>query len=194
MIELSEAAREHFEKLIAQQDIAQLGIRLRAVDAGTPKGDCQLEFCEPSDLRGDEWTMTCGSFSLYVEAASVVSLQDATIDYAREATGGQLSIKAPNLRGAPPDAQAGLFERVAYVIQTEINPQLASHNGRVTLREVTPEGVVVLQFGGGCHGCGMVDVTLRNGVERTLSERVPEVTGVRDATDHETGEQPYFAR
>ncbi|MEO8011241.1 MAG: NifU family protein, partial [Dokdonella sp.] len=66
--------------------------------------------------------------------------------------------------------------------------------GRVTLREVTPEGVVVLQFGGGCHGCGMVDVTLRNGVERTLSERVPEVTGVRDATDHETGEQPYFAR
>ncbi|MEO8011039.1 MAG: iron-sulfur cluster biosynthesis family protein [Dokdonella sp.] len=130
MIELSEAAREHFEKLIAQQDIAQLGIRLRAVDAGTPKGDCQLEFCEPSDLRGDEWTMTCGSFSLYVEAASVVSLQDATIDYAREATGGQLSIKAPNLRGAPPDAQAGLFERVAYVIQTEINPQLASHNGR----------------------------------------------------------------
>jgi len=83
---------------------------------------------------------------------------------------------------------------VRYVIESEINPQLASHGGRVSLREVTGEGVVVLQFGGGCHGCGMVDATLRGGVERTLKERVPEVTGVADATDHSTGENPYMRR
>jgi Fe/S biogenesis protein NfuA len=194
MIELTESAREHFRKLIADQNIDGLGIRVRAVAPGTPKGDCQLEFCEPSDLRGDEWEVECEGFSLYVDSASVPFLDGAFIDYARDATGGQLSIKAPRLRGQPPESDASVIERVRYVIEAEINPQLASHGGRVTLREVTADGIVVLQFGGGCHGCGMVDVTLRNGIEGTLRERVPEVTGVRDATDHETGDQPYYAR
>ena len=194
MIELSPSAREHFSRLIEQQGVEQLGIRLRAVAAGTPKGDCQLEFCEPSDLRGDEWEIDCDGFLLFVESASVPFLDGASIDFAKDATGGQLSIRAPNLRGTPPDAEASLVERVRYVIETEVNPQLASHGGRVSLREIDADGVVVLQFGGGCHGCGMVDVTLRNGIERTLCERIPEVTGVRDATDHDRGERPYYAR
>ncbi len=194
MIELSPSAREHFSRLIEQQGAEQLGIRLRAVAAGTPKGDCQLEFCEPSDLRGDEWEIDCDGFLLFVESASVPFLDGASIDFAKDATGGQLSIRAPNLRGTPPDAEASLVERVRYVIETEVNPQLASHGGRVSLREIDADGVVVLQFGGGCHGCGMVDVTLRNGIERTLCERIPEVTGVRDATDHDRGERPYYAR
>ncbi len=194
MIELSPSAREHFSRLIEQQGVEQLGIRLRAVAAGTPKGDCQLEFCEPSDLRGDEWEIDCDGFLLFVESASVPFLDGASIDFAKDATGGQLSIRAPNLRGTPPDAEASLVERVRYVIETEVNPQLASHGGRVSLREIDADGVVVLQFGGGCHGCGMVDVTLRNGIERTLCERIHEVTGVRDATDHDRGERPYYAR
>ena len=118
----------------------------------------------------------------------------ATIDFDHSPTGGQLTIRAPGLRGSPPAEDASVVERVRYVIETEINPQLASHNGRVSLREVTAEGVVVLQFGGGCHGCGMVDATLRGGVEKTLMERVPGVTGVADATDHSTGENPYVKR
>jgi Fe/S biogenesis protein NfuA len=54
--------------------------------------------------------------------------------------------------------------------------------------------VVILRFGGGCHGCGMVDVTLKQGIERTLMEKVPGVTAVRDATDHDTGTAPYMPR
>ncbi len=194
MIEMSPTAREHFSRLIEQQGVEQLGIRLRAVAAGTPKGDCQLEFCEPADLDGDEWEIDCGGFLLFVESASVPFLDGASIDFSRDATGGQLSIRAPKLRGTPPDAEASLVERVRYVIETEVNPQLASHGGRVSLREIDADGVVVLQFGGGCHGCGMVDVTLRNGIERSLCERIPEITGVRDATDHGSGERPYYAR
>ena len=194
MIELSESAAAHFRALIENQNSPGLGIRLRAVAAGTPKGDCQLEFCEPGDLTGDEWEIECQGFSLYVTADSVEALEGANIDFTRDATGGQLSIKAPRLRGAPPDGDASIIERVRYLIESEINPQLASHGGRVTLREVTAEGIVVLQFGGGCHGCGMVDVTLRNGIEKTLCEKVPEVTGVRDVTDHGTGVKPYYDR
>lgn len=61
----------------------------------------------------------------------------------------------------------------------------------MTLVEVV-DGFAVLQFGGGCQGCGMVDVTLKEGVERTLVERVPELAGVRDATDHTDRSQAYY--
>lgn len=194
MIEMNASAAEYFRGLIENQNAPGLGIRLRAVAPGTPQGDCQLEFCEPRDLRGDEWEIECEGFSLFIEADSVTYLDGANIDFNRDATGGQLSIKAPKLRGAAPDSDASVVERVRYLIDAEINPQLASHGGRVTLREITADGIVILQFGGGCHGCGMVDVTLKNGIEKTLCEKIPEVTGVRDATDHDSGSKPYYSR
>ena len=194
MISLSPSAQEYFRKLIEQQMLPGLAIRAHAVDPGTPKGDCQLQFCEPADRDGSEWEIECEGFSLFVEAVSVPFLDGATVDFARSATGGELTIRAPGLRGAVPGEGASIVERVRYVIESEINPRLASHGGRVSLREVTGEGIVVLQFGGGCHGCGMVDATLRGGVERTLKERVPEVSGVADATDHASGANPYVRR
>ena len=62
------------------------------------------------------------------------------------------------------------------------------------LEEVTADGVVLLRFGGGCHGCGMADVTLKQGIEKQLMAKIPGITAVRDATDHSTGEAPYIAR
>jgi Fe/S biogenesis protein NfuA len=194
MIDITERAQSHFQRLLLQQGIDGLGIRLRVVAAGTPAAKCELEFCEPNELNGDEWTVECTGFNLYIEGASVRWLDPADIDYETNATGGQLNIRAPKIKGEEPGEGASLVERVRYVLETEINPQVASHGGRISLLEVDAEGVVVLQFGGGCHGCGMVDVTLKQGVEKTLRERVPEITEVRDATDHKTGETPYYSK
>ncbi|GAB3038368.1 NfuA family Fe-S biogenesis protein [Oleiagrimonas citrea] len=192
MIEISERAQDHFRKLIAQQQIEGLGIRLRVEKGGTPAASCELEFCEPSELRGDEWTVECHGFEVHVDGDSVSWLEGASIDFEPDATGGLLNIRAPRIKGEVPSEEAGIVERVRYVIEATINPQIASHGGRVSLLEVTADGVVVLQFGGGCHGCGMVDVTLKNGIEKTLREQVPEITAVRDATDHSSGENPYY--
>lgn len=194
MIDITERAQAHFQRLLAQQGEDGLGIRLRVVAAGTPAAQCELEFCATSELTGDEWTVECRGFNLYVDGESMRWLDPADIDYEMTPTGSQLNIRAPRIKGEAPGDEAGLPERVRYVLETEIAPQIASHGGRISLVEVTAAGVVVLRFGGGCHGCGMVDVTLKNGVEKTLRERVPEVTEVRDVTDHETGEDPYFAR
>lgn len=86
------------------------------------------------------------------------------------------TIKAPHIKGKAPAEGASLVERVRWVVEHEVNPQLASHGGRVAVEEVTAEGVVFLRFGGGCHGCGMADVTLKQGIEKTLLTRVPGVT------------------
>ena len=100
--------------------------------------------------------------------ASVPFLDGAEIDYATQATGGQLQIRAPKIKGEAPAESASLVERVRWIVEHEINPQLAQHRGHVAVQEVTADGVVVLRFGGGCHGCGMADVTLKQGIEKTL--------------------------
>jgi Fe/S biogenesis protein NfuA len=192
MIDISERAQQHFLRLLSQQGTDDLGIRLRVTAAGTAAANCELEFCEAADLAGDEWTIECTGFLFHVDGDSARWLDDATIDYEPNATGGQLNIRAPRIKGEVPGAEAGLIERVRYVLEAEINPRLASHGGRVTLLEIDAGGSVLLQFGGGCHGCGMVDVTLKQSVEKTLRERVPEITAVRDATDHAAGEKPYY--
>ncbi|HET6631191.1 MAG TPA: NfuA family Fe-S biogenesis protein [Rhodanobacteraceae bacterium] len=192
MIQISETAQDHFRRLLQQQGADDSGIRIAVTDPGTPRASCQLQFCEPDDLDGSEWAIECRGFVLYVDGASAEWLDQAQIDYLADRTGGQLSIVAPHIRGEMPAADASVVSRVRYVIDAEINPQLASHKGRVTLVEVDADGVVLLQFGGGCHGCGMVDVTLKQGVEKTLRTRVPEVTAVRDATDHASGSNPYY--
>jgi Fe/S biogenesis protein NfuA len=194
MIELSEPALQHFRRLLQSQGGDAIGIRISAVHPGTPKADARLEFCEREDLQGDEWSLDCEGFSLYVDADSAPWLDGAQIDYASNATGGQLTIRAPKIKGQVPGADATLAERVQYLLDREINPMLASHKGRVALERVDEDGVVYLRFGGGCHGCGMVDVTLKNGIEKTLRERIPEVSAVRDATDHATGAAPYIPR
>ncbi|AXI84293.1 NfuA family Fe-S biogenesis protein [Xylella taiwanensis] len=195
MIQISDRAKVHFRKLIEREGVPGMGVRLSAVDPGTARADARLEFAEPSELAGDEWLVDCGGFTLYVAAASVVWLDGAEIDYVIQAAGNQqLIIKAPRIKGQEPGQVASLVERVCWVVENEINPQLASHGGRVEVQEVSAEGVVLLRFGGGCHGCGMADVTLKQGVEKTLMERVPGVIAVHDATDHSTGAAPYISR
>ena len=194
MIQISDNAQTHFRKLLEREAVPGMGVRLSAVDPGTARADARLEFAEPADLAGDEWAIDCTGFTLYVAADSVGWLDGAEIDYVTQGTGQQLTIKAPKIKGEAPGEAASLVERVRWVVENEVNPQLAQHGGRVAVQEVSAEGVVLLRFGGGCHGCGMADVTLKQGIEKTLMGRVPGITAVRDATDHDSGSAPYIPR
>jgi Fe/S biogenesis protein NfuA len=194
MIQISPPAQQYFRQLIERQNGDAVGIRLTALRPGTPSADARLEFCDQDDLLGNEWAIDCEGFTLYVDAASVPYFDNAEIAFDESSAGGQINIRAPKIKGEAPGATASLVERVRHVLESEINPQLAAHGGRVAVQEITAEGDVLLRFGGGCHGCGMVDVTLRNGVETTLKARIPEVRSVRDATDHDSGSAPYYKR
>ena len=104
-----------------------------------------------------------------------------------------LAAGVPPVAAPAPVASANdeaLFGRVADLFEAEINPAIARHGGFVELLDVH-DGVVMLRMGGGCQGCGMADVTLRQGIETALRARVPEVAGIVDITDHSAGTNPY---
>lgn len=90
-----------------------------------------------------------------------------------------------------PAIDAGIKKRVQEIIDREINPSVAGHGGFITLLDVRNYQVYV-QLGGGCQGCGQADVTLKQGIETMIKERIPEVVGVVDQTDHAGGANPYY--
>ncbi len=129
----------------------------------------------------------------YVDELSAPFLDEAVIDFVTDQLGSQLTLKAPNAKMRKVADDAPLIERVEYVLQSQINPQLAGHGGRVSLMEITDEGYAILQFGGGCNGCSMVDVTLKEGIEKELLNMFAgELKGVKDLTEHQRGEHSYY--
>ncbi|MCK3657828.1 Fe-S biogenesis protein NfuA [Pasteurellaceae bacterium Pebbles2] len=191
-IRISESAQAHFAKLLSQQEEGT-NIRIFVVNPGTPSAECGVSYCPANAVEATDTEMKYATFSAFVDEMSLPFLEDAEIDYVTEELGAQLTLKAPNAKMRKVSDDASLIERVDYVIQTQINPQLASHGGRITLIEITEDGYAVLQFGGGCNGCSMVDVTLKDGVERQLVEMFPnELKGARDVTEHQRGEHSYY--
>lgn len=193
MVTITETAQTYFRHLMEQQDESDLSLRISVNHAGTPGASCDLQFCPAGENQPDDSVLDFDGFRLYVARASESWLEKAEIDFEEDSTGGQLTIKAPGIKGSEPSAEAPLEERVRWVLETEINPALAAHGGRVGLVDITDDKEVILQFGGGCHGCGMADVTLKQGIEQTLTRQIPEITAVLDATDHRTGRNPYYA-
>jgi Fe/S biogenesis protein NfuA len=193
MIIITETAQQYFSRLIEQQDEENLGLRISVNQPGTPGASCDLQFCPGGQSMPDDRVVEFSHFNLYIARLSETWLEKAEIDFEEDDTGGQLTIKAPGIKGSAPADEAPLEERVNWLLQTEVNPALAAHGGRVALVEITEDKAVVLQFGGGCHGCGMADVTLKQGIEQTLTRHLPEITAVKDATDHQSGTNPYYA-
>jgi Fe/S biogenesis protein NfuA len=127
---------------------------------------------------------------VYVDAQSAPLLRGATLRYVDGLSGGGFRFENPN---RPRLLELPLAGRVQRVLDEEINPGVAAHGGRVTLVDVQGDRVVI-EFGGGCQGCGMAELTLREGVAATLRSAIPEIAEVVDATDHEAGKSPYLPR
>jgi Fe/S biogenesis protein NfuA len=193
MIKVSDSAQQYFNRLIGQQEEDGLGLRISVSHPGTPGASCDLQFSPEGQRKEDDRVVNLEGFNMFVAAASEKWLADAEIDFEEDPTGGQLTIRAPGIKGSEPSADADMTQRINWLLETEINPALASHGGQVSLVEITEKLEVILQFGGGCQGCGMADVTLKQGIEQTLTRNIPEITAVLDVTDHQSGTNPYYA-
>ncbi|MEA9390924.1 Fe-S biogenesis protein NfuA [Acerihabitans sp. TG2] len=191
MIRITDAAQEHFAKLLANQE-AGTQIRVFVINPGTPTAECGVSYCPPDAVETTDTELKFDKINAYVDALSAPYLVDAEIDFVTDKLGSQLTLKAPNAKMRKVSDDAPLIERVEYVLQSQINPQLASHGGQVSLMEITDDHLAILQFGGGCNGCSMVDYTLKEGIEKELLEKFPELKGVRDLTEHQRGEHSFY--
>lgn len=191
MIRITDTAQEHFAKLLANQEEGTQ-IRVFVINPGTPTAECGVSYCPPDAVEATDTELKFEKLSAYIDELSKPYLDDAEIDFVTDQLGSQLTLKAPNAKMRKVDDNAPLMERVEYVLQSQINPQLAGHGGRVTLMEITDDSLAILQFGGGCNGCSMVDVTLKEGIEKELLQKFPELKGVRDLTEHQRGEHSYY--
>ena len=191
MVTITESAQDYLAELLSNQENA-LGVRVFINQPGTPRAETCIAYCREDDVVDEDEKVVYDKFTAWFEGRSLPFLEDALVDYSKDRMGGQLTIKAPNSKMPQVGDDSPLEDRINYVLYNEINPMLAAHGGEVSLVEITEDQYAVLQFGGGCQGCGMVDATLKHGVEKTLIEQLPQLAGVRDATDHSDRSHAYM--
>lgn len=194
MIEVTQRAEAFLAELVANQEAEHLGIQVEVSDGGTPHAQISMSFIEIGDVDDGFVAIPTGNpvVKLFTHAGNANYLESGRMDFRDNDTGGTIVVDAPNLHMPKVSDDSPVEDRINYVLYSEINPSLRSHGGMVSLVEVVDGDTAVLQFGGGCQGCGMVDVTLKQGVQQTLVEKIPEIVAVRDVTDHSYRENAYY--
>ncbi|WP_008295545.1 Fe-S biogenesis protein NfuA [Congregibacter litoralis] len=191
MLTITESAQEYLAELLGKQEDA-LGVRVFINDPGTARAETCIAYCREGDVLDEDVKQPFDKITAWLDNRSVPFLEDALVDYSTDRMGGQLTIKAPNAKMPRVSDDSPIEDRINYVLYNEVNPSLAAHGGEVSLVEVTDDAFAVLRFGGGCQGCSAVDMTLKDGVEKTLLDQLPQLKGVRDMTDHSDRSNAFY--
>jgi len=191
MITITDNAKQKFLSILENENRQGHGMRVTAQRGMSPFAvDYGIAFVEPEHEDTDDEVIDAGEFKVYIDSQSVPLAEGATVDYVSGLN--ESGFKITNAKtAAAPNPTGPVAEKIQQIIDSKVNPGVATHGGHVSLVDVK-EDIAYLKFGGGCQGCGMVDVTLKQGVEVMLKEAVPELKGVMDVTDHADGQNPYY--
>ena len=190
-VEITESAVNYLKDLLDSQE-EPTNIKIFVSDPGTMKAETCIVYCKVGEEEQDDILMDIKDINVFLENESISFLEDCKVDYHPDKFGGQLTIRAPNAKIPSLSKDSSIEEKINYFLYSEINPSLASHGGEVSLVEVIDSSKAVLRFGGGCQGCGMVDLTLKNGVEKTLKDNIPEISEIIDSTDHSFKDNAFY--
>lgn len=190
MLAFTEAARTMVLAFGEYVDNAALRVAIAGGSPFAPR--YELTIIEEAEREADDVVFDGGGFMVVVDAASAARLEGATVDYIEAPGGGGFEVRNPNVATPETSRPTGpIADRVRLVIDERINPGVASHGGSIDLVAVE-DGVAYITMNGGCQGCAMSKLTLRQGVERMIREVVPEIESVQDVTDHMSGTNPYY--
>lgn len=191
-LQVTESAENYLAELLTKQSVEGMSVRVFITQPGTPYAETCLAYCRPGEEETGDKLLQLEKIKVYQEHNSLPFLEEAVVDFNPDRMGGQLTIKAPNAKMPKVSKDSPLADQINYILYSDINPGLSAHGGEIKLIELTEDNVAVLQFGGGCQGCSAVDLTLKDGVEKTLLERLPDLKGIRDVTDHTVKENAYY--
>jgi len=153
------------------------------------KVDYRMAFIADGQQNDVDQIMPFDGFDVFVDPESQGHVDEATVDHVEGLMGSGFKIERP--RSLPEGVDGDLVSRVQTVLEEKINPSVAGHGGRVSLIDLRDK-TVFLQLEGGCQGCGMADVTLKQGIEVMIKESCPEIEEIYDVTDHANGKNPYY--
>ena len=180
------------------QDPPKTAMRVEAHANGTAEFSYGLKLIGDDEVGDQDEVLERDGLKVVVDSGSTRNLEGASLDYEDRIIRSGFKFDNPNKPETPeigsgdrPDLQGDTAEKVQRLLDTELNPAVAAHGGQISLTGVR-DNKAYLSFGGGCHGCGMVDVTLKQGVEARIRELIPEIVEVVDTTDHSTGENPFY--
>ncbi len=185
------------ELLAAEDDAAELGLRIEVTGIRGADFTYDLAFEPVADAADDDHRYDDRGLTVVIPAESVADLKGATLDLPTSSAQGGLVLRNPNRPetpqlGDPIDLVGTPEEKVRQLLDRQVNPALASHGGFATLVRV--EGTAAhISMGGGCQGCAVSSITLRDGIEAAILAAVPEITEVVDTTDHGAGENPFYS-
>ena len=180
-----------------QESLDDLHLGLRISGVGPNGFIYETAFLRAADIGEDDYIEQHEDLPVAIPADSLDNLRGAVLDLAGDPATPGLVLRNPN-PATPPitegevELDGSIEERVQQLIERYINPAIASHGGFVTLSEVDGDRALV-ELGGGCQGCGLAAMTLRQGIESSIKHHVPEIVEVVDVTDHAAGENPFFA-
>ncbi len=180
-----------------EDDPAGLALRVEITGSRGAEFAYDLSFEELTAAADDDVIYEVGDLKVMVPAATVDRLRGAELDLPRASSQGGLVIRNPNrpdpLAGIDVELTGELPDKVNQLLEQAVNPALASHGGYATLVGVDDDNNVYVTMGGGCQGCAASAATLREGIQRSIKEAIPEVAEVIDATDHAAGENPFYS-
>jgi Fe/S biogenesis protein NfuA len=190
MIIFTDTAREKVREYMDLSETPTLGVRVVAHRSGKHQFRYELALMMEGETKDEDVVVDQDSITVYLDPQSAEWLEGTTVDFVTDTSGTGFQFNNPQAEVSWDDP---LAQRVQKVIDERIAPSLAGHGGWVELLEVDGDAAVI-QFGGGCQGCGMSQVTLKEGIESAILQEVPEIKRVLDNTDHESGASPYYAR
>ena len=198
VVAVTEAARTKVLEIRSAEEAPEsLGLRIEIVGSKGVEYAYDLAFEPLADAAPEDSVVIVEELPVIVPADSVENLRGATLDLPANAAQGGLVIRNPNrpdpLAGVELDLSGDLADKVRQLLDQAVNPMLASHGGYAELVGVE-ETKVFLKMGGGCQGCAVSAMTLREGIEKQIRAAIPEVTDIVDVTDHDAGENPYYSQ
>jgi len=191
MLTFTDRAKEMVLSFMDQNGADEQALRI-TMRPGSPLAPrFELTLVGAAEEGSEDLSVDGGGFKVLLRRDSAPRLDGATVDFVERLTESGFEIRTVPGAGALEAPQGELADRVREVLDGQVNPGVASHGGAIHLVEVKGTEVY-LEMSGGCQGCAMSRLTLRQGVERMIRQAVPEVTEIHDVTDHDSGENPFF--
>ncbi|MEE3194806.1 MAG: iron-sulfur cluster assembly accessory protein [Candidatus Poribacteria bacterium] len=185
LIQLTPIAKERVKSIIDSEDLEVEGLRVSITGRTTSTFEYSLGL--EVELHPDDVVIDLGDLKVLVDSQSIDSLKGSIIDYVEDLNASGFRVDNPN----QPTWDDSRAQKIQELIDTRINPSVASHGGNIQLLDVTEDSVYV-HMGGGCQGCGQAAATLKQGVQTMIQEEFPEIVNVIDTTDHAAGTNPYY--